>query len=77
MERNCDKYLNINCEIGDVVQNDEVIFTIGFINHNTKMAFIDKTKPIQILKETAMSNCIRQGNFGTYISTLRHSCYEL
>lgn len=73
---NCsDKYGNINCEVGDVVQNDEVIFTIGFINYDTKMAFIDKEKPIEILKETYMTNCIKQGNYGTVVAKLRHSKY--
>lgn len=71
-----DKFGNVTCSMGDVVKNDYVMFTVGYINHNTKMVFMDKDKPMKILKDTPMKGCIEQGNFGTLAYYLKFAKWD-
>lgn len=64
-----------NCNIGDIVEDNLAIFTVGEIHCNSSIPWfvsMDKTKPYKIKDESnPMATCVKQGNYAVRANCLK------
>ena len=76
-----DKYGNLNCKVGDVVEDDLTIFTVGKIHDKGNIPWfvsMDKNKPFKVKKEYhPMAVCVRSGNYAVIASRLNKANFSV
>lgn len=77
-QRCTDEYGNILVKDGDVVENNDVTFTVKDINFSNNLVSIDKNKPFKIKEQCPpyFINCIKQGNYAVVAGCLVFSSFE-